>query len=747
MQASLARVVRMVSVDDLGQGSEAIRILGVKWLPSGAARQSVDAQGNPRPAKENDRAAPGEGQIDNADNSKRGDGQDNNMGGGSSRAAGGDEQTQQEQEMMREGMEAEEGDFVNVELGFAYRARSSGRSIKRKAKNAHFYLKFYLPLGVAVPVWVELRGIVGIIRPLHRDVPGPAPRRYPKSLTLDLKDMLVGDDFKKDTLARGVVLVYIKQARGFKEGDGGIGPLRGSSDAYVSVSWGKFGKPIASTRVIADEQEPNWNEWASLLVTPNELNAEETIRLQIWDSDKYTADDNLGRVELSLKELISGAETKNRICDREDELRAKDPGEKMPGTLTYFPSGILGIQIHNITGLEVARLNRKRPQGDGEEREDGAEQADEHPDSYCVIVLNHGKIYRTRTKPKNSKPFFNAGTERFVKDWRNAEVIISVRDNREGEDNPLLGIVYLLLRRVFEHRSQVMEVYPLAGGIGYGRIGISMVWRSVELTMPQELMGWDYGTLEVKAPKSFRHSSLVSDSNPALAVFWLSEIPDEEERTVRLPIWKGGKANLKRARSCCDYQGLETNEKPIGEIELSVRFWRGLSGFHKDYAAKSRHGEAGSDSAVDPGGDSEAESVASRTAQGGRANERFDSQDKDTAEADKRKMLRGGATSGQASQDGGTSTAKKLPSQLKAQAASWRDGLSEGHDDGSWGAIAQIQDYKKHHKQLHRQHRGVMQWRTARTLDWMAGKVKEGAGKVGELFEHGEKDQGIETEV
>lgn len=104
----------------------------------------------------------------------------------------------------------------------------------------------------------------------------------PKSLTLNLKDMLVGADFKKDTISRGVVWIYIKQARGFKQGDGGIGPIEGSSDSYVTCSWGKFGKPVASTRVIESSQEPNWHEFASILVTPEELNAEEKLRLQLF---------------------------------------------------------------------------------------------------------------------------------------------------------------------------------------------------------------------------------------------------------------------------------------------------------------------------------------------------------------------------------------------------------------------------------------------------------------------------------
>src|ERR1700712_3215573 len=223
-----------------------------------------------------------------------------------------------------------------MELAFAYRARSLGKSLTAKAKNAHLYLKFYLPGGIFVPVWVELRGLIGTMRlrlqltpdppffslctltflgqpradlscvPLSKhalnlmDVPlissfvqssiDAALAEYvaPKSLTLDLKDMLVGDDFKKDTIARGVVVIFIKSAKGFKQGDGGIGPFEGASDAYVTVSWGKFGKPVSSTRIIIDDQEPNWSEWSNILVTPEELNADENLRLQLWDSDKWT---------------------------------------------------------------------------------------------------------------------------------------------------------------------------------------------------------------------------------------------------------------------------------------------------------------------------------------------------------------------------------------------------------------------------------------------------------------------------
>ena len=90
----------------------------------------------------------------------------------------------------------------------------------------------------------------------------------PKSLTLDLQDMLIGDDFKKDTTTRGVLMVKIKRGRDFKAGDPGLGVLKkASSDAYVAVGWAKFGKPVWSTRVIVGDMEPVSDQSYALKLT------------------------------------------------------------------------------------------------------------------------------------------------------------------------------------------------------------------------------------------------------------------------------------------------------------------------------------------------------------------------------------------------------------------------------------------------------------------------------------------------
>jgi len=329
MQASLPRMVRMVSVEDLGQGNEPIRIIGIKRLPRGAASHSVAEDGKLRrgssksKSKKNthdmeaqgnhvDSARDANEDVDtDANNRPKDDDEDDDQGSGGQESA------------VAEGMEAEEGEFFNVEVAFAYRSTRSRRK-RDHAKNMHLYLAFYLPGGIKLPVWVELHGLVGTLRARLQLIPDPPfvnlltftflgqPKvdlscvplvrtglnimdlplisnfvqsavdaglsQYvaPKSITLDIKNMISGDDFKKDVVARGVIRVKIKRAYDFKEGDAHI-PLisSGLSDAYVSVGFAKFGKPMWSTRVIVDEMHPCWEEVTHIPIGAEELDAEE----------------------------------------------------------------------------------------------------------------------------------------------------------------------------------------------------------------------------------------------------------------------------------------------------------------------------------------------------------------------------------------------------------------------------------------------------------------------------------------
>lgn len=892
MQASLPRLVRMVSVDDIGQGSESIRILGIRWLPTGAAAQSVSENGKIQKKKPDsklsDRTVPGEGEVED---SPKADHED--------RASNAKQQFQdvQANEQTAEGMEAEEGEFVNVEVAFAYRARPNKKNMRNRAKNAHLYLAFYLPGNIKLPVWVELEGIVGVMRLRLQLTPDPpffslctltflgqpkvdmscvpltkrglnimdlplisrfvqssvdaAMAEYvaPKSLTLDLKDMLMGDDFKKDTAARGVLVVKVKRAFDFKEGDAGLGFLKdGSADPYVTVAWAKFGKPVWSTRVIPSDMEPHWEETAFVLVTPEELNVRERLRLQLWDSDRATADDDLGRIEVDLKSIMKDERSNGKMWDRTDDFHALKAGEGMPGKLSWsvgyysktrlmdeqmthqnsepelktikdlkrkvdeestkklreakhdesaeveqqkaqdlkeredkviiatpplknFPSGVLSIVVHQITGLELEAINKNqvmKQETDSDEREED----DDLPSSFCTIILNHQKIFKTRTKPKNAKPFFNAGCERFIRDWRNAEVMISVRDARVHEDSALLGMVMLPLNEIFKHRSQVNGIWPLTGGIGYGKVRISMVFRSVQLQAPENLLGWEYGTLDIKPEikgniqdqglkglrikartslgrgkfhadggcnwktkhgqnirlgvrkrfssplmLEFRSSSALIDKTTAFSVLWLNQIPDEREQTVTLAVWKGDMARAEK-------NTLEEYGEKVGEITLTLILWRGLSGYHGSLASKDSNIAdvmevldcAHDENEIDPsnnGLDGEFTTASSSS-----SSSDSDSSDDEDSEA------------------------------LSTRKAKFRDGASSDlSTDGKRGPVGQIKDYKTHRKQLHRKNRGLMQWKAPRTVKWAKDKVVHAEQRVTGLFGHHERESAIETEV
>lgn len=689
----------------------------------------------------------------------------------------------------------------------------------------------------------------------------------PKSLTLDLKDMMMGDDFKKDTIAQGVIMVRVKHAYDFKEGDAKIGPFGGSSDPYVSVGWAKFGKPLWSTRVLKKNMEPHWDETCYICVTPTELNVDEKLRLQLWDSDRTSADDDLGRIEVDLKELMKSEETNGKLHDREDGFRALKAGQDMPGKLSWsvgyfsktritedqliaqaedpdiksmeqlkkkayasaenklreasadhqleieqqkaedfrnrqdqliiaappsedYPSGILSVQIHQITGLELEVLNKSKKSAN-EEATDEEEEGDELASSYCTIIVNHKKVFKTRTKPKNSKPFFNAGCERFIRDVRNTEVHIAVRDARVHEDDPLLGIVYLPLEKVFKERSQINSTFPLSGGVGYGRVRISMVFRSVQLQVPKPMLGWEYGTLDI-VPKikaielpedlrslrmkirtrttrgklhsrnkrgkvdeedgrtiwttrdnrpvripvrqryaapmivEFRQDATLKDHTAAFGIYWLKDMPDNEQQTVRMTIWKG---DIKRAED----NVLDSYGEKVGEIEINVTFWSGLSGYHEKFAKSDKHFRDVME-VLDVCNDQEWSDWDESESP------KLDIDDNKDTEDDS-----SSSSSSDSDSDSESGASKFVPDFLRK--GNKTDSKLSEH--GERGMLDQIRDYKDSAHTLHRKNRGIMQWKGPRTLAWMKHVGDRGKSKVKSVFHHHERSAGagIETEV
>jgi len=243
MQATVPKAVHGVRVVDIGQGSQPIRILGIRWLDPGSAAENV------------------------------------------------------------EGMAAEEGDFINMEVAVAYRGKdTSGQGLRQRSANPHLFMEFYIAGGFTIPVWVEITAILATARiriqltpnppffslatvtllglpkvlfkctPLAKnlfnimDIPGMsawvrdsinlAAQEYvaPRSLTLDLKTMLMGQP-KMDTEGLGVLVVTIRRAYDLEDA---FSLLSGSGkhDAYVTASWSKWGKRVWSTRYVAHLLSP-----------------------------------------------------------------------------------------------------------------------------------------------------------------------------------------------------------------------------------------------------------------------------------------------------------------------------------------------------------------------------------------------------------------------------------------------------------------------------------------------------------
>lgn len=172
-----------------------------------------------------------------------------------------------------------------------------------------------------------------------------------------------------------------------------------------------------------------------------------------------------------------------------------------------------------------------------------------------------------------------------------------MRDQRYREHDPILGVVSLKLSDLMKTSSQVTRWYPLDGGIGFGRIRISLLFRSVETKLPLNMLGWDVGTVEflsdritaknfnqpariklrtggsigklprslaqtdidgsyyydltkndprLKLPVKYRYRSPVvfefhvasKRGAVAYALLWLQHLVDNEETPIDLPIWK-----------------------------------------------------------------------------------------------------------------------------------------------------------------------------------------------------------------
>jgi hypothetical protein len=167
---------------------------------------------------------------------------------------------------------------------------------------------------------------------------------------------------------------------------------------------------------------------------------------------------------------------------------------------------------------------------------------------------------------------------------------------------------------------------------------------------------------------------------------------------------------------------LDSYGEKIGELEISLTFWSGLSGYHEKFTKGDKHmGQVME--VLDVSNDQEWSD--------------WDDSDNDHAPG----VSRIDSSSSDSDSD---SDSDFKPDFLRKDKKS-ESKLSE---NGSRGVIDQVKDYKDNVKQLHRKNRGAMQWKGPRTLAWMKHVGDRGKNKVGKLFSHHEREgAGIETEA
>ncbi|GKT56808.1 C2 domain-containing protein [Colletotrichum tofieldiae] len=859
------------------------------------------------------------------------------------------------------------GSFYNLEASVAYHAKPSGADVSSKARNMGMQLVFYLGVrglfGVPLPIWVELQGLVATARIRLQLTPEPpflktltftlmgipkvqagctpmiekgvnilnlplisnfvnwaigtAASMYvaPKSMTLDLSKMLQGDDIKKETLALGLLFIRIHKAVGLSKQDR-RGSEGGGSDPYITVAWSKFSKPQFCTRVIQDDLNPVFEESCGLLVTADLIKADEQLSVELWDSDRSSADDVVGKVELSIQKLIQHpgkmfpqvsklagvkaettmpgelhwevgffGKTQFRKALRTDgkdvnlppELKDKKELQDEKGTIEneeedavehtppdpLWPSGILSIVVHQIVGLELANVKGSNGKRKGREYEPARldagevkeEQGSKLPSSYCTILVNDELVYKTRTKAVSSQPIFNAGTEKFVRDWRSAVVTITVRDSRNRQHDPIIGVVPLKLSDILQTGSEATRWYPLDGGVGYGRIRISLLFRSVELRLPPSQLGWDVGTFEftsreitavgyghlktkirlrtggssasvkrdtcnkledqegfswdisgenkhdkIRLPVRYRYRSPVffefyppgKRHAEAFASLWLQDFPDQEERDFDIPVWKCDKG-LRLSQNYItekNYKKIpDMHIEELGRLKFRGRFSTGTDRDHVKFVTSNDSRET-------------IETWEACFAEGVRGEEVKTEVPPAVQKLHDESLTHGRDVLAQAdpkdkekwlSKDGtdwstafGQDPTKLIDGEQEDLNSEGRDDFDEDYDDDnssdldlgitdastkgesdgtrqsidsnssetpsnaskkSNGPIQAYKDYKSRSRDLHRQHRGLMQWRPMRNVQFVKNEAKFAVRKMTKLGSLNGRKPDVETEV
>lgn len=92
-----------------------------------------------------------------------------------------------------------------------------------------------------------------------------------------------------------------------------------------------------------------------VLVTSDAIEAGERLRLRVCDSDRFSADDAMGVVEVDLADLVERGKQSNteELDRRADELQAERPGMRTCGTLHW------SVKFHGMWEMAPEEIHQR----------------------------------------------------------------------------------------------------------------------------------------------------------------------------------------------------------------------------------------------------------------------------------------------------------------------------------------------------------------------------------------------------
>ncbi|KAG0146642.1 hypothetical protein CROQUDRAFT_657125 [Cronartium quercuum f. sp. fusiforme G11] len=485
------------------------------------------------------------------------------------------------------------GEFINLEVEFAYRKNTDTSG---PISNAHFVAYFGIGIqklaSCEMPVFVQIDGLHGKIKLRIQLIAVPPfvqtttfsfsylpqveitakPMMIhsfnvmslpvissfirssvdvllgnfclPFSYTLDLSRILLGNDALMRPRHVGVVAIAIHSASNLKISD----ILNQSSDPYVSISFIKSAsKPLFSTRIHFKDLNPVFEEMAFILITPDQLLERERICLTICDSDRISADNVLGKVDV---DLLSMSQNPGVIKTHHSELAASFPGYTAQGSLhwssgyfgfhedftsneppTFGPenhvdtsvkkytslslttderlltsspqrpnSGIISIQIHSLAQIAIRNPKHFRVHNPVKHHSRKIESDERNlPSTYCFVLINDERVFETRVKKQSSDPYIvcHSGIEYFIQDFDRTRVDLVVMEVRAREHDAIVGIVAIPLITVLADQQQLTKWWTLTGGNGSGKMRASVLFQPIDIQLERPLCGWSVGVIEV----------------------------------------------------------------------------------------------------------------------------------------------------------------------------------------------------------------------------------------------------------